>query len=276
MFSAVIPIYGHARFLMPAVCSALRSPLVSEVLLLDDGSPDDSAVVASRLATQFAGRVRDLTPQGGGNRGTHQRLNELVRAARCEWIAVLNSDDIFVGGRFEKIAADPGFQRADFVFGDLLFINEGGRLIGGKRGPEGPGVHFPECFRVPRMVVEGKLLDLLAHQNYLATTSNMVFRKSLHSKIGGFQAYRYVHDWDFALRAMILGNPLYIQRFLTAYRLHSTNTISKGRKKVNVEAADLFARLLFDFPDLMNRPDFCVALQENANGISIGPKLAVR
>ena len=118
----------------PAVCSGPRSPLVSEVLLLDDGSLDDSAAVASRLAAKFGTRVRDLTPKGGGNRGAHQRLNELVDAARCEWIAVLNSDDVFVCGRFEKIAADPGFPRADLIFGDLLFINEGGRLIGAKLG----------------------------------------------------------------------------------------------------------------------------------------------
>ena len=119
-----------------------------------------------------------------------------------------------------------------------------------------------------------KTVGLIGHKNYLGTTSNTVFRKSLYSKIGGFQAYRYVHDWDFALRAMVLGKPLYIRRFLTAYRLHSTNTISEGREKVNLEATDLFARLLLDFPGLTNRPDFCVALQENANGISIRPKLA--
>src|ERR1051326_5404108 len=208
MFSVIVPIYNHARFLAEAVYSAVGSDLVSEVLLLDDGSRDESAAVAARLAGIGTGRVKNLTPPQRGNRGAHNRLNELVSAAKCEWIAVLNSDDIFVRGRFEAIAGHLQFDNADFVFGHLLFIDQRGALIGGKRGPADPGVPFPAEFEVPRMIREGKLLDLLAHQNYLGTTSNMVFRRSLHSRIGGFASYRYVHDWDFALRAMVMGRPL--------------------------------------------------------------------
>src|SRR5579872_958920 len=114
MFSVVIPIYNHARFLTQALSSALRSPLVTEVLLLDDGSHDGSAALAARLAAASDGRVRDLTPGDHANRGAHYRLNELVDAAACEWVAPLNSDDVFVRGRFETIAAYRGFAEADF------------------------------------------------------------------------------------------------------------------------------------------------------------------
>ncbi len=269
MFSVIVPIYNHARFLAQAVYSALGSPLVTEVLLLDDGSTDDSASEAARLAAIPDGRVKDLTPPDGGNRGAHNRLNELVSAAKCEWIAVLNSDDILVRGRFEAIVGHPQFDSADFVFGHLLFIDQRGALIGGKRGPADPGKPFPAAFDVPRMVREGKLLDLLAHQNYLGTTSNMVFRRSLHSRIGGFAPYRYVHDWDFALRAMIRGRALYVTRFLTGYRIHSANTISESSEKVDREAASVFEHLLAEFPELWNRPEFVTALQKNANGVSL-------
>ena len=272
MFSIVVPIYNHVRFLEQAVASALRSPLVTEVLLLDDGSRDGSAAVASRLAAGAGSRVRNVTPKDGGNRGAHQRLNELVDAARCEWVSVLNSDDVFVRGRFETISSFPGFSEADFVFGHLLFIDERGALIGAKRGPADPGVPFPAAFLVPQMVAEGKMVDLLAHQNYLGTSSNMVFRKSLYSRVGGFAPYRYVHDWDFALRALVLGRPLYIPRYLTAYRMHASNTISEGAQKVNAEVEFLFARFLSDFPHLLDRPEFVLALQNNAHGVSVATK----
>lgn len=264
MFSVVVPIYKHERFLEQAVGSALRSALVSEVLLLDDGSQDGSAAIAAKLSSGSDSRVRDLTPKSRDNRGAPQRLNELVQAARCEWVSVLNSDDIFVRGRFEVIAGSPLFAQSDFIFGHLLFINERGALIGGKRGPTDPGVPFPASFQVRQMVADGKLVDLLAHQNYLGSTSNMVFRKSLHSRVGGFRPYRYVHDWDFALRAMVLGVPLYLQRFLSAYRVHRTNTISENPQQVNAEAAVLFARFLADFPDLRDRSDFALAVHDNA------------
>lgn len=272
MFSVVVPVYNHERYLEQAVASALRSHLVSEVLLLDDGSRDGSAALAKRLAATHP-RVHDLTPAGGGNRGAHNRLNELVHAARCEWIAVLNSDDFFVTGRFEIIASHPQFETSDFVFGYLLFINGASVLTGAKRGALDPGVPFPKSMCVARLISEGKLLDLLAHQNYIGTTSNMVFRKSLHEVIGGFAPYRYVHDWDFALRAMIQGRALHIPRFLTAYRMHTANTISEDSRKVNAEAEDLFRRLLSDFPQVLRRPEFSRALDHNANGVCLSALL---
>lgn len=135
MFSAVIPIYNHASFVAQAICSALRSPLVVEVLLLDDGSTDGSRRVAARMAAAYPGRVQDLTPPRGGNRGAHHRLNELVAQARSEWIAVLNSDDAFVSDRFETVVGDARFAHADFIFGNLLFMNQHGALIGQSEDP---------------------------------------------------------------------------------------------------------------------------------------------
>jgi glycosyltransferase involved in cell wall biosynthesis len=219
MFSVVIPIYNHAKFVRQAIWSALRSPLVNEILVVDDGSGDGSQKIAASMAAAHPGRVRDLTPASGGNVGAHRRLNELVESAQCEWIAVLNSDDAFVSGRFEAIVRDPQFQDCDFAFGNLLFMDERGALVGAKRGPL-------DCSRP-----EGRLVEILLKENYLITTSNMVFRKSLHASIGGFRSYRYVHDWDFALRAMACGRTAYIRRFLTAYRIHGGSTFLESEGK---------------------------------------------
>lgn len=267
MFSVIIPIYNHAAFLQHAVTSALRSPLVAEVLLLDDGSQDASPALAAAWPT-LDPRVRNLTPPGGGNRGAHNRLNELACAATCEWIAVLNSDDAFVAGRFEAVASHPAFADSDFVFGNLLLMNEASHLVGAKRGPLDAGVPFPPLFNPPAMIAAGEFLDLLSHQNYLGSTSNMVFRKGLHAAIGGFRNYRYVHDWDFALRAMVSGRALYVQRYLTAYRTHAHNTISESQVRVNLEAQELFQRFSGDFPDIVSKPKFRIGLETNVN---VGP-----
>ena len=277
MFSVIIPVYNHVEFLRQAVCSALRAPLVTEVLLLDDGSSDGSTALADRLTRGNGPRVRNLTPPAGGNLGAHHRLNTLAEAAACEWIAVLNSDDVFVNGRFEAIRNTPGFDDSDFVFGNLLFINETGTLTGSKFGPFSPGVPFPPALDAAQMIRQGSFLELLAHQNYLGTTSNMVFRKSLFSRVGRFAGFRYVHDWDFALRAMILGQPLYVQRFLTAYRIHSHNTIAVDAAAVDKEAAQLFASFLKDFPDALSRDGFRLGLQFNVNGVRPpAPAVSVR
>lgn len=270
MFSVVVPVYNHGRFLSQAVWSALRAPLVEEILLLDDGSKDDSAAVAASLAAAHAGRVRDLTPADGVNRGAHCRLNELVELARCEWVAVLNSDDIFVSGRFEAIAADARFPESEFVFGNVLFINESGALTGSKRAP----VDTRHAFRARDEeardgFAESHFLDSLSRENYLISTSNMVFRKTLHARVGGFGAYRYVHDWDFALRAMALGRARHVPRFLTAYRKHSGNTILESSPKKRREAVEVFDRFATDFPEISLRPKFragrCTLFQQPEN-----------
>jgi glycosyltransferase involved in cell wall biosynthesis len=235
MFSVVIPIYNHAKFVRQAIWSALRCPLVQEILVVDDGSKDGSDKIAARMAAAHPGRVRDLTPLSGGHRGAHHRLNELVELAQSAWVAVLNSDDAFVSGRFEAIAQDRDFSNCDFAFGNLLLINERGALMGAKRGPLDSWTPFLPSLNLLRMVAERRFVELLSEQNCLVTTSNMVFRKSLHAHLGGFRPYRYVHDWDFALRAMLLGRGAYIRRFLTAYRIHPHNTILESERKAIIE-----------------------------------------
>lgn len=247
MFSAVIPIHNHAGFVRQAIWSALRCPLVKEVLVVDDGSSDGSAKIAGSMAAAHPGRVRDLTAPSGGNRGAHHRLNELVETAACEWVAVLNSDDAFVSGRFEAIVGDTQFADCDFAFGNVLFMNERGALIGARNGPLDSRTRFRPSSDLLRMAAERKFAEMLLEQNYLVTTSNVVFRKSLHARVGGFRDYRYVHDWDFALRAMLLGRVAYIQRFLTAYRMHSHNTILENERKVFIEAKSMRDKFKAEF-----------------------------
>jgi glycosyltransferase involved in cell wall biosynthesis len=252
MFSVVVPIYNHARFVRQAIWSALRSPLVQEILVLDDGSTDGSAKIAAALAAAHPARVRNVTPSSGGNRGAHYRLNELVELAESEWVAVLNSDDAFVAGRFETIVAARQFPDADFAFGNVLFMNERGTLLGAQRGPIDCWQPFRPSFQLLRMIAAQRFIELLYDQNYVVTTSNMIFRKSLHARIGGFRPYRYVHDWDFALRAMALGRVAYVQRFLTAYRIHGRNTILESKTKAVDEIASMRDGFQTEFPVYLN------------------------
>ncbi len=242
MFSVVIPIYNHAKFLRQAVESALRCPLAEEVLLLDDGSSDGSAQIAAHLATAHPNRLRNVTPSDGQNRGAHHRLNELIGMAEQPWIAVLNSDDMFVPERFEKVIAEPTFTESDFVFGNVLLMDERGTLRGAKLGP----FDFGMCHQ--RHSDAGKLKALLRIENYVVSTSNMIFRKSLYDRVGGFSAFRYVHDWDFALKAMALGQPLYVQRFLTAYRVHPHNTIHEHHENFDRERRAMLDSFKSEFP----------------------------
>lgn len=263
MFSVVIPVFNHEQYLSECVLSASRSPLVTEVLLLDDGSRDESARVVAALAGGAFPKVRDVTPKGRGNRGAHATLNELIDQAACEWVAVLNSDDVFTPSRFDLIRRRMRFQYFDLCFGNVLVIDAEGRQLGGKRAMYDPQLPFPAHFDVNRMAASENWLPLLAHQNFLATTSNMVFRKELFRKIGGFANLRYVHDWDFCLRAAMEGTVAYLPHALTGYRVHAKNTIKEDSAKVDSEVQALFKRLLNDYPVLQDNKAFAEGLAAN-------------
>jgi glycosyltransferase involved in cell wall biosynthesis len=95
---------------------------------------------------------------------------------------------------------------------------------------------------------ELSLLRVLCSENVLLTTSNMIFTKNLFQKLGGFRDLRYCHDWDFALRACIIGRPGFSHLPLTRYRIHPANTIQEPTPHVDGEVIRLFSRLLEAHP----------------------------
>lgn len=232
MFTVVIPIFNHARFLPDAVNSVLQDSLASEIILVDDGSSDDSALVAEDLARQYPQLVRLLPNPRKENKGAHYRLNQMVGAARLPFIAVLNSDDYFVPGKLAAMKSTLDETGCDVVIGSLVIINETGEHIGVKL----PHLHYE--YAPPPSLVNGHLYksDLLKQaimsQNIAATTSNYVFRKSFWAERAKFKDYRYAHDWEFLLQAVNFGRVQYNASAMTAYRMHSSNTISENRSKI--------------------------------------------
>lgn len=87
--SAVIPAYNYARFVCDAVDSALAQTWPNiEVIVVDDGSIDDTR----RRLEPYGDRIRYIYQD---NRGLSAARNAGIRAARGEWIALLDADDIW-------------------------------------------------------------------------------------------------------------------------------------------------------------------------------------
>jgi hypothetical protein len=179
--------------------------------------------------------------------GAHARLNQLVAAARNEYVAVLNSDDLFADGRFCEIERELDRTQADLLFGDLIRIDAMDRFLSIKRGPFTISRPFPRATDVKAVVDGGNAAQLLVYQNFAGTSSNFVFSKTCFNRVGGFRAYRYVHDWDFLLRVFLTGTVRYVRSYLTCYRIHAANTISENSNAVDEEISLMSANLLQDY-----------------------------
>src|SRR5437867_4956354 len=90
LVSVIVPCRNGARFLAEALDSALaQTHPATEVIVVDDGSVDDTPAVLAR----YAGRVRVLRQP---NRGPSAARNAALGVARGEYVAFLDADDRFL------------------------------------------------------------------------------------------------------------------------------------------------------------------------------------
>lgn len=98
-----------------AVASALRERRVGEVVVVDDGSDDDTAA-AARRCEDGSGRLRII--RLGENRGPAFARNRAIESSAAPLIAILDADDFFLEGRFDRLLAGDDW---DFVADNILF-----------------------------------------------------------------------------------------------------------------------------------------------------------
>ena len=114
--SLVMANYNGARHLAEAIASAQYQTLTDwELILVDDASTDDSRAVAVALA-QADPRIRVLAQ--ARNRGAAAARNRALDAARGAWIAVVDSDDVMLPTRLERLVARARAEDAEIVADD--------------------------------------------------------------------------------------------------------------------------------------------------------------
>ncbi len=101
--SIVTPFLNAGPFLREAVESVLAQTCPDwELLLVDDGSRDDSTAIAQAFAAAHPDRIRYLTHPGRVNKGASASRNLATSVARGEFIAFLDADDVYLP---DKLAA---------------------------------------------------------------------------------------------------------------------------------------------------------------------------
>src|SRR5687767_2043013 len=93
--TVVIPCYNGAAYLRTTIASVLsQTALPREVLIIDDGSTDNSAEVAR----SFGSAVKVISQE---NRGLSGARNRGIEEAQGEWVAFLDADDVWMPNKLE-------------------------------------------------------------------------------------------------------------------------------------------------------------------------------
>lgn len=170
--SAVIPAYNRASTVGRAIDSVLAQSFpVREVIVVDDGSDDETASVVSA----YGHSVRLIQQP---NLGASLARNRGVEEARGEWIAFLDSDDYWLPGHLERIAnaIETTAGRASVYFSDTKrTADDNGCLLWNLIGFEFDGPIYE--------VADARDWVMLPRQPMMLQSS--VIRRSRYLEVGG-------------------------------------------------------------------------------------------
>jgi glycosyltransferase involved in cell wall biosynthesis len=216
LVSIIIPSYNHSRYIIEAIESALAQTYrVIELVIVDDGSTDDTL----KIINSYRGH-QNITVITQSNRGAHQAINRGIEACRGQFVAILNSDDVYHKERIERCVDYIKATGADMVFTDLAVIDAGSQPCAGDKAA------LYTKWRNAGITLE--LHDMLLQGNVAFTTSNFFMTRDALRKVGPFRALRYCHDWDWLLRCSINGSCAWLREVLLYYRDHGSNTIDEN------------------------------------------------
>lgn len=215
LVSIIIPVFNHARFVRQCIESVIAQDYPSiELIVIDDGSMDDSVAVIESLLPACRQRFVRFEFRSRPNKGLAATLNEALAWAEGGYFSALASDDVLLPDKTSRLL----FAIADEtdvagVFGGCEYINEDGNLIGSENHP----------------LAYFSFNDVLAHRHSLQAATQLL-RTGHVRAAGGYLQDVYIEDWYMWLKLTEAGHKLKnIPDLLAQYRYHAGN-ISKQRR----------------------------------------------
>ena len=208
--SVVIPAKNVAAYVGETIASALAQGEVTEVIVVDDGSTDNTISIVRAIRDP---RLRLMTNDSAG---VSAARNLGARHASGEWLLFLDADDLMRPGAVAALlAAARGAPRAVLVYGDYNTIDTEGRQIGRRDLLKG------------RRKPSGDVLTRLAAGNFIVNGGIALARAEAFRAIGGFDtSLRYCEDWHCWCRLAAIGEFEFASKLLLDYRLHTANTMN--------------------------------------------------
>jgi glycosyltransferase involved in cell wall biosynthesis len=199
--SVVVPCYQHGRYLPEAIESVLAQDYPEkEVIVVNDGSPDDTAAVARRFGD-------DVVYLEQPHRGPSAARNAGIRVASGDYIALLDADDVLLPGslslRAAVLDAEPS---VGLVSGASLEFDESG-IRGQRRGPPSPHNFRWETVR------------------FNEAMGAVMLRRDCLARFGGFdEELDAAEDWMCWVHVSLYADMIHLTQPVVALRQHPDQT----------------------------------------------------
>lgn len=215
--SVVIPTHNRPELLARALrCALSQGDVTVEVVVVDDGSAADTATL---LASTDDPRVRVLRHDVA--RGLSAARNAGIAAARGEWVAFFDDDDLWAPEKLSaQLAALRGQPGAEWCCTGAVAVDDSLRIIGPGQTPPPPG---------------DVTAEVLSRSTIPSGGSSVVARVAAVREVGGFdEGLRSLEDWDLWVRLALRSPLAVVARPLVAYRV---NPASMAHDRATMDAS---------------------------------------
>ena len=253
LVSVVIPTFNRAYCIERAIDSVLSQTHPSiEIVVVDDGSTDNtSEVLAGRYASDA--RVRCIRQ---ANSGVSAARNTGLRAARGDFIAVLESDETWKPWKAElQVRCLRRLPGAGMIWTDMEAVNPEGeqvfptylrRMYGAYRRYPSPEALFgnpvPVADVCPAMdavagakLYHGDIFSPMITGSLVHTSTVMLRRSRLEQVVGFNEELKYSgEDYDFHLRTCLAGEVAFVDVSSIRYRIDGTDQLTQPAYAVHM------------------------------------------
>jgi glycosyltransferase involved in cell wall biosynthesis len=168
-----------------------------EYFVIDGGSNDGSIPVLRRYAQRLTGWMSEP------DRGYADALHKGFARATGEVLCWINSGDLLARGALDAACSDLQRTGADLIFGDDAYVDAESRIISFSTG------------RVR------SLRWMMLYGGWTPLQDACFWKRSLYERIGGIDpTLRFAADYDFFLRASLVGKCEYVPAVFSGFRRH--------------------------------------------------------
>jgi glycosyltransferase involved in cell wall biosynthesis len=212
--SVILPTYERPQFLRQAVASVQAQSWTDwELIISDDGSESDTVSLLDRYEREP--QVRVIRASHQGNPGAVR--NRALREARGEYVAFIDSDDLWLAPKLEEqLAALRASRDCRWSYTEFIRINQDGVSVDYERNPH-------------RILHEGWIFAQLLELRVGIAMPTVMVQRALLETTGGFDEQQGLHeDYELWLRLALLSPVQVLKRPLACVRRHSSHFSTTG------------------------------------------------
>lgn len=206
-----VPSYNHAKFIGKCLKSIINQTLPpSKLLVIDDGSKDDSARVVEQILKDCPFDAEFVSRK---NRGLCATLNQGLSMSCGKYFAYLGSDDIWLPDFLEERAKLlERRNEAVLAYGHAFFIDEQDVIFDSTADYRENWANYPDGNAFPMLL-----------QGIAPVSSTVFYRRSALEKVRWNEDSR-LEDYEMYLKLAALGDFAFDERVFSTWRHHSYNT----------------------------------------------------